>query len=339
MPAPEQPGDAAYEGLSSHDGSYPEFSRDLEIKKFALEERKLELEERKLGQARTDTWTRFWVTILVGGLITGGFNYIIWQANQDAQTQARAAEKTEKERAERVEKAEKERAERGQQVQVAIELVNAREKASTDLRAKMFNALLQNYFHNATDREQIAILELIALNFRDAVQIRPMLELLDVQILVNSNSAERIALRTELRRAAHVIVKDQLEQIRQSKKGEVSRTKIAVGEAVTVPCGPNVAVRMLGAKDDSTITLQRSGADGSAEDRKFDVSYFDMPMLDYKTVRGTPPNDWRYAIVLENVMPDRKSAEIAVACLPQNYVSAERRYAFDDLLGDYLNVN
>lgn len=311
-----------------------EVTPSLEMARFefdkALENRKLELEERKFAQARTDMWLRFVTAILLGGIVTVGFNYYAARRAEDKK-------EAEDKRAEELRIAEADRAARARQAQVAIELVNAREKSSTELRAGMFNALLQNYFHEASQRDRIAILELILLNFRDAVQIRPMLELLDAQIRESASAVERKKLQKELRRAAAVIIKDQLAQIRAAKDGEVVPMRIEVGSTIVVPCGPGgvtLDVEKI-SRDRSSVTLQPTGAAAEQPGKEIDLSYFDMPMLDYKTVR-TAKNVWQYSIVLERIADDGRSADVAVACLPVSHVGPERRYAFDELLDEYL---
>ena len=166
-----------------------------------IEERKLDLEERRLKQARIDTWTRFVGTILVGALIAGGVQIYSKQAD----TRARDLDR-------RAESATNDRAQKATQAQIAIQLTNAREKTLTDLRAQMFSALLQHYFKQADARQRIAILELMALNFRDAIQIRPMLELLDNDLQQTHDGRTVEKMRTELNRAAHAMASDQLEQ-------------------------------------------------------------------------------------------------------------------------------
>lgn len=162
----DQPGPPGGEPIPSSDKlAAARFEFDKQV-----EERQSRLEERKLRQARFDSWSRVIGTVVVGLLITGGLQWYSIRSDSEA-----------RHRAELAQKAQKEREESTQQAQVAIQLANAREKALSDLRAQMFNALLQNYFKKATDQERIAILELIGLNFRDAVQIKPMFEVLDAE--------------------------------------------------------------------------------------------------------------------------------------------------------------
>lgn len=286
-----------------------------------VEEKKLDLEDRRLRQSRIDTWTRFVGTVAVGLLVTGG---IQWYGMRNEQ-------------------AARDRSESTQQAQVAIQLANARERALSDLRAQMFNALLQNYFKQATERERIAILELIGLNFRDAVQIKPMFELLDAQLRTRKGAADTAPLRRELRRAVRLITQDQLNQIRQAREGAVCRMTLRVGRPDTPECFPRLTIR-LEAVDQSRIQVRTNSLGGAllaetdleAGDR-FEVTYFDMPMVDYTAVVSSGPEPWLYSVVLLEANPAKKTAEVALALLPVSAVGAQHRYAFDELLARYLN--
>ena len=124
-----------------------------------VEARQSQLEERKLKQAWIDTWTRFIGTLLVGVLITGGVQWYSVRSEKEAKTRAESAQKAQKDLEEAAQRAQKDREEATQRAQVAIQLANAREKALSDLRAQMFNTLLQNYFKQAREQEQVAILD------------------------------------------------------------------------------------------------------------------------------------------------------------------------------------
>jgi hypothetical protein len=308
---------------------------NLEEKRFAFEQsiesQKLHLEVRKLHQAKFDTWTKFLSTIVVGVIVTAGVQFYTWSSDRSAKARAEVAER-----------AATARAQSAQRSQVAIQLTNSRERALSDLRAQMFNSLLQNYFKQANNRDRIAILELMALNFRDAVQIRPMLDLLESQIRATSRTAETAALIYELRHAAHIIIRDQLEQIRQTREGAVCSMKLEIGVTANPDCFPLLSVRLTQVIDASKIAVQTNSSDGALLSPvnllgSFEVSSFDMPMIDYTTVRSANSQAWRYSILLHNVAADQKSAEIWVALLPNSAVDAERRYAFDEILDQFLN--
>jgi hypothetical protein len=321
------------------DASKFEFQRDLEA-------RKLDLEERKLSQARLDMWTKFIGTVFVGGLLTAGVTLATRWMDTQSQKRAGAAEAAARERAAAAEAAAKERAESAQRADVAVQLVNARERASADLRAQMFTALLENYFKNASDRERIVILELISLNFRDSVQIRPILELLDVQLREAPASEEKERMITELRRAGRLAARDQLDQVEQSKTGMVSRLSLKAGETGSPECLPPLKVTLEEINDDargaSSIAVTTNTVDGRFVDgegpsprRQFQVSYFDMPMLDYKTVKWPRNILNRYSITIGSIHSETGVVDLNVACLPRNSVDAGSRYAFDELLEEY----
>ena len=137
----------------------------------SLEERKLKLEERRLRQMKRNTLVTGLIGTLVTVLIPTSFAFYQWTSGKAATERVRITEK---------QRAAQKSWERKQETM--IQLINAREAADTDLRARMFNSLLQHYFKQRDYRTQIAILELIGLNFRDSVQIKPMFEMLDADL-------------------------------------------------------------------------------------------------------------------------------------------------------------
>ena len=275
-----------------------------------FEERKYQLEMKKLRQARADTWTRFVGTVLVAGAITGA---IQWYGIRE-------------------ENATRERTEKAQQGQMLIQLANAREAAFTDLRAQMFQALLQNYFKQASRRERIAILELIGLNFRDAVQIKPMFELLDTELYEAdvSTQEETTALRKVLRKSAQSIIKDQLDQMTVGEWGKPACFPLLSVKLAEDPTSSEIAIRT-----NTKHGLFLSGDKAEGGD-KFKVTYFDMPMVDYTLARGNARQPWKYSIVLREVSPDKAMAKVAVAVLPESSFSMNDRYAFDSYLSTWL---
>jgi hypothetical protein len=308
---------------------------NLEEQRFEFEKsnerEKLDLETRKLGQAKFDTWTKFLSTIVIGAVVTAGVPYYTWSSDRFAKARAEVAER-----------ATAKLAQSAQRSQVAIQLANSRESALSDLRAQMFNSLLQNYFKQANNRDRIAILQLMALNFRDAVQIRPMFDLLETDIQQKSHGDEAAGLIYELRHAAHIIIRDQLEQIRQTKEGAVCSIKLTLGVTENPDCFPLLAIKLARVDNASKIVVQTNSADGALLSPvnllgTFEVSSFDMPMIDYTTVRSANSQAWRFSILLQEVAADQQSAQIWVALLPNSAVDAERRYAFDEILDEFLN--
>lgn len=297
-----------------------------------MEEKKYQIEIKKLRQARVDSWIRLVGTLLIAGLVSGA---IQWYGIRQ--------ESAAKQRAERAEKVAKERAERAEAGRMLVQLTNARESAHTDLRARMFHTLLQNYFKEAEERERIAILELIGLNFRDAVQIKPMFKLLDMKLREDKTCDNTQELRQILRKSAKAIIKDQLEQIQQARDGAVCRLALTVNEEKALDCFPLLLIELLEVDSDK-ITVRTNSKNGVLlmpneleSGEKFDVTYFDMPMVDYTAVMSQlDARPRQYSIVLLKAEPDNGIAEVAVAILPLSSYSTNFRYGFDNLLADFL---
>lgn len=306
----------------------------LESEKQA-EERKARLEEKKLRQARFDTWMRFAGTVALGVLVTGGIQWYGIRSNTEAKKRADIA-RTSKEIIER-------KVQRGQML---IQLTNARENALSDLRARMFDALLRSYFKEPGEAERIAILQLIGLNFRDAVQIKPMFELLDYQFKgPGPDENKRKEARESLRSAARSIIRDQLSQIRQSEDGCVDRLELNLNDSRSgsPDCLPGLKIELL-MVEEAKIEVRTNTRDGDfleatdevrADWDRFTVTYFDMPMVDYTA--ATPGGEpLRYSIVLSLADDKAKTARIALAVLPLDAFDPQRAYAFNELLKEFL---
>lgn len=304
-----------------------------------FDEKKYQLELKKLQQARLDTWMRFVSTVLIAGALTAA---IQWYGIRE-QNQARIL------------------AQEAQRAQTLIKLANAREAAATDLRAQMFQALLQNYFKQVNQRERIAILELIGLNFRDAVLIKPMFELIDKE-LRNGNELpqkETYELLDILHGAARSIVQDQLNQIQQSIHGTVCELELKIDQWQEPQCFPLLSLKLAkiissNQNEGLTNTIDQLippnqievmtntkdylflGDDKKEDGDKFNVSYYDMPMVDYTLAMDDPREPWKYSVVLREVFPKEAKAKIAVAILPDDSFSMDYRYAFDEMLSKLL---
>ena len=119
--------------------------------------------------------------------------------------------------------------------------------------------------------------------------------------------------------------------------------KLMVGQTASPDCFPPLTVKVR--KIDSfSVEVRTNSSDGTlvktpdletiGED--FVVSYFDMPMVDYKAVLSSSSERWRYSIVLDRIAFQQQAVDIAVALLPVSAVDAQHRYAFDELLEKYL---
>jgi hypothetical protein len=313
-------------------------SQGLEQKKFELEaekwryqkewrEKEFEIEAKKLQQAKRDTILRGFISSLLGTII-------VVSIPASLTLYARKAEEQKTIRAEAQRKQE-----------TLIQLVNSRESADSNLRAQMFNALLQNYFKERDFRTQIAILEIIGLNFRDSLHTKPMFERLRANI-VEKDADNASELLEALRRASQRIIRDQLQQIKQSKEGDVCEIEFSTDSISDTPqnptCFQDLAVRLIELKDDR-IVVQTNSKDqrlldtsGNMDDGdEFGVSFYDMPMVDY-TIVSNYGTTWKYSIVLKDIDRNEHIVTIAIANLPEDTFGTSEEYKFDEMLRKYL---
>lgn len=307
-----------------------------DLEKFALEREKWEyqkqwkkqdheIELKKLKQAKLDTWIRGLVSGILGTVIAVSITASI----------TLYAQKAEEEKTRRAEEQRKQ--------ETLIQLVNSRESSDSSLRAQIFNTLLQHYFRENDFRTQIAILEIIGLNFRDALHTKPMFERLHLEIKEKVDNP--MELLEALRKASGRIIADQLQQIKQSIEGDVCEIEYPIGQeawkAQRPDCFQDLAVNLKYIGDDH-ILVQTNSKDGVLlEDNgetngdKFAVSFYDMPMVDYTSVasKGTV---WKYSIVLKEIDHKNKIVKIAIANLPELSYSTSEEFKFDEMLKRYL---
>lgn len=322
---------------TSNEGSHQ--SETLEERKFGLEaerwkyqkewrEREFEQETRKLEQAKRDTLIRGLLSSLLGTLL-------VVSIPASLTLYARKAEEQKSIRAEEQRKQE-----------TLIQLISSREAADSSLRAQMFNALLQNYFREHDLRTQIAILEIIGLNFRDSLHTKPMFERLHAEIEESGEEKEKtVELLEVLRKAAQRIIKDQLQQIKQSEEGDVCDIEFKTNSISITPqnptCFQDLAVRLVEITDEQVVVQTNSkdgllidASDGATGD-KFGVSYYDMPMVDY-TIVSSYGTIWKYSIVLKDIDRVAGLVTIAIANLPEDTFGTSEEYKFDEMLREYL---
>jgi hypothetical protein len=295
-----------------------------------------EIENKKLKQARLDTWIR--------GLVSGILGTAIAVSIPAAITiYGKTAEEAKTKRAEEQEKEKTKRAEAQRKQETLIQLINSRESSDSNLRAQMFTALLQHYFQQRDYRTQIAILEIIGLNFRDSLHTKPMFERLHIEIDEKEEKPQELL--EALRKASGRIIKDQLQQIRQSKEGDVCEIEYQKStmkkESKRPDCFQELAISLIDIKDDHIIvqTNSKDGvlleSKGNTSGENFKVSFYDMPMIDYTSVKVEGGN-WKYTIVLKEIDKENNTVIIAIATLPEDTFGTSEEYRFDELLKNYL---
>jgi hypothetical protein len=230
-------------------------------------------------------------------------------------------------------------AEANRRAQVVIQTLSSRQATVADLKAKMFTTLMQNYFKGGEARPKI--LELMALNFQDDFELRPLFDNLDAELKDQAG-------KTELRRVARNIVGREIANLVGSggnvceldltqsaadklrcngvDAGESCQEGLAMANGGGVTCVP-ISLRLLKVQED------RIRVAASADDKDgFEVSYFDMPFTDHSSRGGLT-----YSVVLAGTDQKQGSARIKLVLFPQNYFSGTNKLKLDQRIGELLD--
>ncbi len=210
-------------------------------------------------------------------------------------------------------------AEKNRRAQILIDTVSSRETAAADMRARMFDTLVQHYFGNKEDdATRVAILEMIGHNFQDELNLKPLFIRLD-ELLKAKGSDQREALRT----ASQSIARSEIEKI-VGAGGEVCRLELTQGETRMSKCIDPIPVTLHRVLDDR-VAVKASPLD---QDEKI-LTYFDLPMMNHRTL-----GELKYALVLSATDSKAGTAVLDVVRLPMTYYSVENRLRVDQMISD-----
>lgn len=323
---------------------------DVELKRFELETQRFEFEKQaetqkqelqrlQIGQARWDAFWRFFGSAVITSGIAAAIAVYGHKVETETTERARQANAAAETRASARERLESKEAEKNRRSEILIQLISAREAADSSLRARMFEALLANYFTEKDNTSRITIVEMIGLNFRDAVQVKPIFELLERDLRKTQDDL------TPLRNAAKTIIADQLKEIKHARAGDVCSYELVEGEVIRPSCffQEKLVVKLTEfLKDESGVKVRINSKDGKLlheadidNGDEFSVTYYDMPMTDY-TIVGDDNNSSRYSIVLEGIEIEAKKAKMAIAVLPTDSYSTQQEYKFDEAIAEFI---
>ena len=234
-------------------------------------------------------------------------------------------------------------AERSRSNQLYTEIVSKREMADTELRAKMFENLIKCFFGSTskqkTDKEKLTLLRLLALNFHEFFDLKPLFEELESELEEGD--------RYRLREIAKEIAGKQEAMLSHIKEGMVFERVLYEGEenGIIVPpedmnpyrdhrlgivlteIGQNEAYVKL-----HVIDIPEGVKDvGETAELGFEVSFYDMPFIDNTKLF----NATRFAITLKDIVLDktqRRAARIKIIFFPESYMSTRDRPYLDEML-------
>lgn len=209
-------------------------------------------------------------------------------------------------------------AEVNKQAQVLVETMNQRETSASSLRAQMFSTLMQHYFKVVDEKSQLVLLELIGLNFQDHLHMKPLFEHLDAGL---KESPEE---RQQLRRAARRILKNEIDKI-VGGGGQVIESELHLNEPWCVEPYNIINLTLLQVQED------RIRVTSNPEDDGFEVTYYDMPLMDNSRL-----GELTYSVLLSDVDVKNDKAKVKVVILPKHFYSSRNSLRFDALVGDLL---
>ena len=237
---------------------------------------------------------------------------------------------------------------------IYTELMSRREDSESALRKDMFVSIIQSFFragYSSLD-ERILNLELLAYNFHESLNLKPLFMYLEKQVASSSDPHK----------------KDFLQRL-YKVANEISRKQMLVLEGAGQKADRIIDLNSLKQKpggfalDDATLTLDGItrqfsifviGADMQSREIKlrleiktqkdtlgnvetsnpeFWVGYFDFPMIDNTRL----PHDQRVAVVLNAF--EEGIADITLAYFPGSYASLKEKPYFQEVLQNLKNTN
>lgn len=235
--------------------------------------------------------------------------------------------------------------ERSRNNQLYAEIVSQRERADSELRAKMVENLINTFFSksllNENNRKKLSLLRLLALNFHEFFDLKPLFQ--DFQ--EDLSPEEKIQLREIL----DEVVGKQVAMLARSQEVAVfEKIIIAPGQANGIQLPPagkeayrgnrlGIVISEINQINNYVKMEVKIIPENTQEDLaivKFKLSYSSMPFVDNTKLF----NATRFAVTLDNILYNEndknslKRAEIKVIFFPETYMSSRDRPYLDEML-------
>jgi hypothetical protein len=231
------------------------------------------------------------------------------------------------------------------------ELMSKREESESALRKDMFKSIIDSFLkpgmQNSSLDAQLLNIELLAYNFHEALNLKPLFLQLEKSIRALKDGAEKVEQFDRLERLAREVTRKQtlsleeagakfdrqidLEELTNNPGGlvleedsmTVDRTK-RLFRVVAIEADQrtkNLKVRL------EVRTLSDALAEIDAPNiAEFWISFFDFPMIDNTRLS----HDQRCAIILTNF--DEHSVDISVLDFPGSHASLREKPYFDEII-------
>jgi len=233
------------------------------------------------------------------------------------------------------------------------ELMSRREEAESSLRKDMFVSIISSFLQpNREDLDgKVLNLELLAYNFNDSLNLKPLFLDLQRRIQKSSDPDRRDYLLRINRVARETTSKQLFSLLGQGKSftrsvdfGELATTGGGIlldPETMTVrKTACQISLRVL--KQDPAqqsvkvrLEVKYPGVRPELPDTRavFDVGFFDFPVIDNTRLA----NGLRCAVTLTNLSPD--AADLTTVCFPGEYASLKDRPYYDEVIQKLREAN
>ena len=231
-------------------------------------------------------------------------------------------------------------ADQSRRFQLYTEILSKREIADSDLRARMFEKLTEYYYGSSVDSldssEKLTLLRLLALNFHDCFDLKPLFESLEMSLADTASTAI-------LRDIADEVRSKQVSLLCQVKEGRTYPWQLCDGDGDDIPPvsdsaynGHRLAIQVSDIGDGYAkmkITDRVNGED--REEFSFTLDHYDMPFTDNTRLC----NETRFAIVLDQLaytdsegVKTEPAVDFKVVFFPESYMSSRDRPFLDEML-------
>jgi len=233
------------------------------------------------------------------------------------------------------------------------ELISKREEADSALRKDMFMSIIQAFLkpESTSIDDRLVKLELLAYNFHESLNLKPLFVQLQSDIATSASPAKRDQ-ADRLERVAREVVRKEmvvLEGVGASFERTVDFDDVAKspGGLTLDPARLTlsgitrefaIVVKKVDApKEEIQVRLQvRTPREGSKEietdDAEFWTDFFDFPMIDHTRLS----RDQRCAVVIKNF--GKTSARIALVFFPGSYASLKEKPYIQEMIQELLGA-
>jgi hypothetical protein len=233
------------------------------------------------------------------------------------------------------------------------ELISKREEADSALRKDMFMSIIQSFLkpESTSIEDRILKLELLAYNFHESLNLKPLFTQLDTDISRSAASGKRDQMDRLEKIAREVARKEMvvLEGVGKSFERTIDFEDVAKspGGLALEPA----KLTLSGIEREFAIVIKKvdvnrkelqirlevrthrgSSGDYDTDEAEFWSGFFDFPMIDHTRLS----HDQRCAVVVRNF--GKSSARIALVDFPGSYASLKEKPYIQEMIKDLLGA-